>query len=149
MNTSQLNTIITTPSFMGAVPFDKLPKQPNSEMFSVVINTSPSSESGDHWLALVYKNSLYYFLDSYGRTLSDETFSREFVKTIKSYVGHVKIRYQKKLLQQLMSNVCGDYCIYFISELVNKNFNSVMSVFSADLKSNDNFVFKYVKALNI
>ncbi len=132
---------------MGAVPFDELPEHPNSETFSLVINTSPSSESGDHWLALVYKNSLYYFLDSYGRTLSDETFSQEFVKAIKNYVGNVKIIYQKRLLQQLMSNVCGDYCIYFISELANRNFNSVMSVFSADLQSNDSYVFKYVKML--
>ena len=134
---------------MGAVPFDELPEHPNSETFSLVINTSPSSESGDHWLALVYKNSLYYFLDSYGRTLSDETFSQEFVKAIKNYVGHVKIIYQKRLLQQLMSNVCGDYCIYFVSELANRNFKSVMSVFSADLESNDSYVFKYVKTLKI
>ena len=149
MDTSQLNAIITAPGFLGAVPYDELPKQPNLKLFSLVINTSPSSEPGDHWLALVYQSPFYYFLDSYGRNLQDATFTQDFVRTMKSYIGHVKVVYQKKLLQQLMSNVCGDYCIYFISELAKKSFNRVMSVFSANLKSNDSYVLKYVKDLQI
>ena len=132
---------------MGTFAFDELPKQPSSELFSLVVNTSSSREPGDHWLCLVYKKSVYYFLDSYGRDLQDLTFSQDFVKTIKNYVGQTKIMYQKKLLQQLTSNVCGDYCIYFISKLVDKSFTSVLSVFSTDLKKNDEFVFKYVKQL--
>ena len=149
MNTSQLNAIITAPGFMGAFAFDELPKQPTTELFSLVVNTSSSSEPGDHWLALVYRKPVYYFLDSYGRDLNDVTFSQDFVKTIKNYVGQMKMIYQKKLLQQLMSNVCGDYCIYFISELVNRSFKRVLSVFSTNLKKNDDFVFQYVKQLTI
>ena len=149
MDTLQIDAIIKAPGFLGAVPYDELPKQPNSKLFSLVINTSPSSESGDHWLALVYKSPVYYFLDSYGRSLSDPTFTQDFVRTMKSYIGHGKIIYQKKLLQSLMSNVCGEYCIYFISEIVNSSLKNVISVFSGDLKSNDNYVFEYVKQLTL
>ena len=147
MDTSQLDGIITAPGFLGAFPYDELPKQPELELFSLVINTSPSSGSGTHWLVLVYKSPVFYFLDSYGRNLADETFSREFAKVIKNYVGDVKIVYNRKWLQQLMSNFCGDYCVYFISELVNKNLKRVLSVFSTDLKRNDDFISKYVKQL--
>ena len=148
MDTLQLDAIIKTPGFLGAFAYDELPRQPKSELYSLVINTSPSSEPGDHWLSLVYKKQVYYFLDSYGRTLTDTTFSQDFVAKIKSYIGGVKVVYQKKLLQQLMSNVCGEYSVYFISELAKRSFNSVMRVFSADLKNNDSYVFKYVKELN-
>ena len=149
MNTSQLDSIITAPGFLGAFPYDQLPQQPNLDLFSLVVNTSSSSEPGDHWLALVYKKPVYYFLDSYGRQLNDETFSQEFAKAIKNYVGQIRLVYQKNLLQQLMSNVCGDYCVYFIVELVNRSFSKVLSVFSTNLKKNDDFVFRYVKQLVI
>ena len=65
--------------------------------FSIVVNAAPSNQAGSHWLALLYKSKKWYFLDSYGRTLIDDTFSNSFVKAIKNYIGG-KLVYNKQWL---------------------------------------------------
>lgn len=144
MNTTELNEKINAPEFIGTYPYDILPKRPDSN-HSIVVNTSPSKDPGSHWLALVFKNKKLYFLDSYGRAINDQTFSLGFKETIKEYAGGSKIIHNKKWLQSLSSNVCGEYCIYFIQEMHRVGFRQMMNVFTDDFKFNDMFVLKYVE----
>ena len=48
MDTSQLDKKITAPGFLGAFAYDKIPIKPDSEAFSVILNTDPDTEPGDH-----------------------------------------------------------------------------------------------------
>ena len=147
MDTTQLDQKITAPGFLGAFPYDKIPPKPDSGVFSVILNTDPEAEPGDHWIALVYKAPYFYFCDSYGRPLRDSTFSSAFSTTVKSFIGKTAHKSNTKFLQQLTSNACGDYCVYFIEELAKTSFARTMRVFSTNLKSNDRFVEKYVNNL--
>ena len=147
MDTTQLDQKITAPGFLGAFPYDQIPPKPDSEVFSVILNTDPVTEPGDHWIALVYKAPYFYFCDSYGRTLRDSTFSSAFSTTVKSFIGKTMHKTNTKFLQQLTSNACGDYCVYFIQELAKTSFARITRVFSTNLKSNDRFVENYVNNL--
>ena len=147
MDTIQIDEKITAKGFLGTFPYDEIPKKPKSDVFSVVINTESGNEEGAHWLVLLYKKPHFYFLDSYGRSLYDQTFSGHFRKTIKKYIGNVRYKFNKKWLQQLTSNSCGAYCVYFIMETSKKSIGNVLSVFGDDLSKNDKFVKHYVNNL--
>ena len=147
MDTLQIDNKITVPGFLGAFPYNELPEKPKSDMFSLVINTESSKEQGEHWLVLLYKKPCFYFLDSYGRSLHNQTFSSQFTKTIKSYIGNARYKFNRKMLQQLTSNACADYCVYFINEMSKRSFVKVFSVFGKNLAKNDEFVEKYVLSI--
>ena len=149
MDTLQIDEKITAPGFLGAFPYNEIPQKPKSDRFSLVINTESSKESGDHWLVLLYKKPYFYFMDSYGRTLHDQTFPGQFTKTIKNYIGNARYKFNKNWLQQLTSNACGDYCVYFIMEMSKKSFEKVLSVFGDDLSKNDKYVELYAENLSI
>ena len=149
MDTLQIDKKITAPGFLGAFPYDELPQKHKSDTFSLVINTESSKESGDHWLVLLYKKPYFYFLDSFGRSVHDGTFSSQFTKTIKNYIGNVRYKSNNKWVQRLTSNACGDYCVYFIMEMSKNSLRKVFSVFSHDFEKNDKFVENYVKKLPI
>ena len=149
MDTLQIDKKITVPGFLGTFPYDEIPQKPKSDTFSLVINTESSKEPGDHWLVLLYKKPYFYFLDSYGRSLHDGTFSSEFTKAIKVYIGRTRYKSNKKWLQQLTSNACGDYCVYFIMEMSKNSLDKVLSVFGYNFSKNDKFVEYYVKKLSI
>ncbi len=94
METSQLNTMIKTPGFLGAFAYDQIPPKPDKD-FSLVINTQPSSEQGDHWLCIIYKDAVCYFFDSYGRSFKDATYPKPFISTIKQYIGLNKYKFKR------------------------------------------------------
>lgn len=145
MDTIELDDVLSSVSgFIGAFACDQLPPIPKKD-FSVVINTDPSNLPGDHWLTLIRKNSVLYFIDSYGRHYKDATFDPIFVKTILKYIGKEKVVCSNKWLQQLTSNTCGYYCVYFIKELLGNSLKRCLSVFGDDLRVNDDYVLNYVK----
>ena len=144
MDTVEIDRVLAkVPGFLGAHAYNELPTKPNGD-YSIVINTN--SEEGEHWLAIVRKNGKNYFLDSFGRSLDDEMFSKEFRKTVRSYVGE-KMIYSSKWLQNLTSNACGEYCVYFISKMRRHGLKSVLKIFGDDFKSNDNYVYNYYLSL--
>ena len=146
MNTFQLDQKLSDVSgFIGAYPYDGLPNKPPGD-FSIIINTDSKSGAGDHWLALVRKESVFYFHDSYGRHLDDELFTVTFKNTMRNYIDERCI-FNSKWIQQIISNVCGFHSLYFISEMENKDFRVVLSVFTDNLKKNDDFVVKYANSL--
>jgi len=148
MNNSQIDELIKTNTYLGSFPYDEIPKVPDND-FSLVVNTESSTEPGEHWIAIVRKQTKLYFFDTYGRTLNDATLNMGFVKAIKMLVAGSRIRFNTKWLQQIMSNVCGDYCIYFINEMSDHGFKYVLSKFSNNLKANDDYILNYVNNLRI
>ena len=144
MDTTELNAIINVPGFLGTYPYDALPTKPEGD-YSIVVNTSPSKDPGSHWLALVLQKGNLYFLDSYGRSVRDQTFSQQFKDAIIEYMGGNKIIHNRKWLQSLSSNVCGEYCIYFIQETHRVGYRKMLHVFTDNFKFNDLIVLNYVE----
>ena len=149
MNTLQLDKKVSVPGFLGAFAYDELPEKPDGAtmMFSLIINVDPSNLPGSHWIALVYKNSCFFFIDSYGRLFKDNTFPSGFSAKIKNYIGNSCYKTNTKMYQQFTSNTCGQYCVYFIEEMVKKSFEKVCNVFTDNLRKNDLYVTKYVEKL--
>ena len=147
MDTLEIDEILDdVAGFLGAFAYDILPEKPSDD-FSMVVNTSSSSSSGDHWVVLCRKKARLYFIDSYGRTLKSRYFPRDFVNKLTTYIGQEKFSCNEKWLQRLTSNTCGAYCVYFIRELSTKSFRSCLSVFTEDLKANDTIVSSYLRKL--
>lgn len=147
MDTTQINNTITAAGFLGAFPYDELPTKPNTDSYSLVINTDSSHEPGNHWLVLLCKNNHYYFFDSFGRQFDDETFPTAFSTAIKNYIQSKRIKFNGEILQQLTSNTCGYHCVYFIEKMVDNSFKDILADFGDNLKQNDKIVTDYVNKM--
>ena len=147
MDTLELNRTVTARGFLGAFAYDEIPQRLKDVPFSFIVNTSPSNMPGDHWIAMVYDKQTFYFLDSYGRKSNDTTLPKQFSATIKKYIGQNRVKHNSTWLQQLTSNTCGEYCVYFLQEFEKVGFKKSLHVFSKNLKTNDKFVLNYVRKL--
>jgi hypothetical protein len=134
---------IETKNFHGAFAYDEIPDLPEGE-WSIIVNTASSSNPGEHWIALVFKDGVTYFMDSYGRELNlrETTFSPDFVNKMKSTVRGYVVN-NRQLLQQLTSNACGYYAVYFVERLTVESMKKTLQPFSENLKQNDMYVYNY------
>ena len=149
MNTLQLEWILRRDRYAGRV-FRKVCALDQVQVPSIfpsayVINSEPSSESGEHWVAVYFPlpGKAIYF-DSYGLHPS--------VLGLESYldacVGDNWI-YNKKLLQALLSDVCGAYCVYFILfSARGYSLSRIQSHFSRNLYSNDRRIARFIRTLH-
>lgn len=129
--------------FKGVFPCDSLPSQ-----FSLpaifVINLSPHTEAGSHWVTvyITADRSAFYF-DSFGLPIKN-TYIWRFIKRHAS-----QIIYNKKQLQHIVSNKCGRFCCVFaIAVLKNCPISSFINKFSNNLFVNDIVIenmFNYLK----
>ena len=136
MNTQQIQCAIDCDPIMkqkviGVFARDEIPRTANFP-FGIVMNTDPKTSEGTHWLALYYqsKNTIELF-DSYGHS--------------PEYFGLKASAYNNKRLQSKTSDVCGQYCLYY---LLNKcrgvSMNSIVKPFSDNYAENDSFVNDFV-----
>ena len=106
MNTKQINAILQCDSmtkhlYHGKFAMDCLP---TLQRGAYIINSDDHDEPGEHWLAVYNDNCVEYF-DSYGLAPLD-------VRLI-DFLGDTYV-YNASQLQQLFTNACGFYCVYYI-----------------------------------
>lgn len=91
-------------NFLGVFPKDLLPSFQNIKFPACLVsNTDPSSKPGTHWVAIYLESpTIIEFFDSYGLHPSVYGFTFSVVK------------YNHSQLQSLTSNLCGQYCIYYL-----------------------------------
>ena len=75
-----------------------------------VFNTHYSHQPGEHWLAVYANDSEVDFFDSFGRSVS---FYPDVNEILSIHGGYETIRSNETQLQNFLSTVCGDYCVYF------------------------------------
>lgn len=94
--------------FLGVFPRDKLP-QITKYPSSLIVNTDKQGEKGEHWLEIyVDKYINCEFFDSFGLSEKDYGFE-SYIRTFsRNYTSN------KFQMQDISSNACGYYCIYFI-----------------------------------
>ena len=90
-------------TFHGVYAMDELPAKRRPGAY--VINMDNHDEPGSHWVAVWSEGSTVEYMDSYGLPPID-------TRCI-NFLGH-DFYYNKLQLQQLLSNACGFYCVYFL-----------------------------------
>jgi len=133
-------------SFMrGVFPSDKLPVV-NNYPSALIANTDSRDQPGTHWIAMYFVTSdESEFFDSYG--FPPETYDMD------GYIVRENTCYNDKPLQGLNSDVCGDYCLFYLLHRArNVDLNTIQAKFKRyDTQWNDaqvaHFVHSYVNSI--
>ena len=112
-----------------------------------IINLQSSKEGdGTHWTALIIRNDIALYFDSFGAPPSTEII--DFVKMRK----HIHLAFNNEIIQDLTSSNCGYYCLALI--LYVKHHRSIPLVqaaenftrlFMDDTKKNDGILREFFK----
>ena len=144
MNSSQIHAILSRDPasaryFEGVFPSDKIPVARKFPC-ALVLNTDKHDEKGTHWLAVyIQDKETLEFFDSYG--LPPETYGEDITRFVNQ---HRRIQWNKMTFQSLTSNVCGQYCIFFIvKRCQGLCMNSIINVLSRN--KNDFRMYQFVK----
>ena len=127
--------------FKGVYACDELPEQMCGPSF-LVINTSPAIRPTGHWVGLAIKknNSAEYF-DSYGMSPFGKI--AKFIENNSTYCV-----YNQNLVQQLSSNLCGYYAIFFVYMAARgRSLGHVMARFGSDSRINDKKIFREIHSI--
>ena len=147
MNTNQIETALTSDplsrkQFCGVFPSDQLPEVMEFPC-GFIANTDPHDKSGTHWVVFYFSSEHKgEFFDSYGRKPDG------YHETFKDYldIHSREWSYNDKQLQGLMTNVCGPYCIYYISQRAGRHsMSTIVNLFDSNKSSNDTKVLTFVK----
>ena len=153
MNTAQIdlslrNLPLTKHIFAGTYARDTFKKCPRALHLpaAYVVNTQPSTEPGEHWVALFFPadidNNHGQFFDSYGGPLPED-----LLPITKRY-GHIQPVQDNegRCFQSLMTTVCGQYCMYFIAmRSLKRTYNDILADFHPqNLAWNDSMVARWV-----
>ena len=98
---------LTNTDFLGVYPRDRIPSTSHITRYpcSYVANTDTHDQSGSHWVAFYLESTTNIeFFDSYGMHPSFYDFN----------VGPI-MHYNSDSFQRTNTDVCGEYCILFLS----------------------------------
>lgn len=125
---------------IGVYAADRIPRT-LSLPAAIVANTDASDKSGSHWVAFyVDKNAFATFFDSYGFPPSSPFHLERLKKNC------ARFQCNRKKLQSVDSQVCGEYCIMFLYHMCSGiSLRSFVNLFSSNTRSNDRTVSKFYK----
>lgn len=144
MNSLQIDRILknhyaTRSNYHGCYAADELKSLKLNFPCTVVVNTDVSTKPGKHWVAIYFvnSNSLEYF----------DSLSEEPNEQIAQFLSQFKVIKNEKILQNLFSDACGQFCIYFVvKRSLGVSFNNIVK-FLYKIKNADHFVKNFVNAL--
>lgn len=147
MNTQQLTEVlnqdhVTRPIFMGVFASDSLPEKIDHFPFLLIANSDPSTDSGSHWLAFyISSQEEGEFFDSYGNQPS--FYSHNFTKFMERHSR--EIIFNSKHIQSNRSDVCGQYCLFFLIHRARATpMENIIRLFSPDKDWNDLMVDDFI-----
>lgn len=98
------------PSFLGVFACDRLPSRVEQRPATLIVNTDPASESGEHWVAihLIPGNRAEFFCPfGFPPLLRD----LQIFLHLNAASG---LQYNQCTIQDVNSTLCGNYCICFV-----------------------------------
>ncbi len=141
MNASQLLCCINCDPVLyervnGVYPADHLPRSVKSG--GLIANTDSSDKPGEHWCAFYFVgDGRAEFFDSYGR--SPSFYDSRFTECLRD--NSRTWSYNTELLQNEISDVCGQFCLYFlIHRLRGRSMVDIVRQFDK-LDFNDQYVY--------
>jgi len=144
MNTRQLSRILSSErQFCGVYACDELPKK-ISDRFpcAFIANTDDKNSPGKHWCAFFFPTrNRCEFLDSYGRAPALHSSFNHFLRNC------THIMYNSFQLQQPLSDVCGQFCVFFLYHRMHgMSYNRILLSFNPNNPPyNDNLVNDFVE----
>jgi hypothetical protein len=111
--------------FGGVYNKDDLNVLDNNKCY--IFNMDKKSGSGTHWICIsnISPNYVYYF-DSYGEPSPDH-----LVELM--HHTHKNIIYNTKQLQNLQSSSCGEWCVFFLKQILKgKKPQEILNYFSSN-----------------
>ena len=104
----------TAKFFKGVYSADEIPEEKIKDEKKTrfyIYNLSKSDEPGSHWVALMLNPKPNYnlYFDSFGDPPPENSIFKHFMKH--------KFQYNSVQLQSPFSTVCGQWCMFFISEM--------------------------------
>ena len=147
MKSSKIDKILsenklTNQVFRGVFPCDKIPVIEEST-YAVVVNTDNSGKPGTHWVLLYVSDQTCIFVDSFGRGVKSNLFPADFVGYVTKFIGSKNYRFNPKIVQGLLSDVCAEYCIYWLFKKC-LNVKDIFKNFGGNLHQNDLKVSRFV-----
>lgn len=144
MNTSQLlcalhcDPLLST-TIQGVYATDQLPEYVHRGGF--IANTDISSKSGRHWCAFYFDGTgQSEFFDSYGKPA--HYYNNTFVRCLHN--NSIVQLYNSKKLQSNYSNVCGQYCLYFLIHRVRgQRLRDIVETLQ-NTEHRDQYVYEYI-----
>ena len=127
--------------FKGTYPCDLVPISLNNEPQAFVVNTENSNSSGQHWIALITKQTKCWYFDSFGNELLNQDILRSLRK-----IGVKNYFFNCKQIQAVYSDSCGYFCIAFVLSLIlGINYEDFLSEFSENVDQNDRLCLSLIK----
>ena len=100
---------ISKNNFLGVFAADKIPHF-IPPFCCFIMNTDRQGLEGEHWVCIFCKGGMKFYFDSYdGNEIYGNENWRQFLSK--------EWNRNNIVLQQLDSDVCGDYCIYFLKKM--------------------------------
>ena len=119
--------------FLGCFLLDRLPPFPTTFPKSMIINTQASTQTGEHWVALVLTDTNCYYFDSFALPIIQPNIHM-YLQLYYKNICYLDIR-----IQDITSNYCGAYCVCFVlhvrDDVTYDNF--IGHYYSANLLQND------------
>ena len=134
---------VTSKTFCGVFPSNKLPQTVIKYPCGFVANTDPSDKPGTHWVAFYFPTEEKgEFFDSYGQPPSFYRDSFGDFLNKHSYEWNFNTR----KLQSAWSDVCGQYCIFYLSHRARGySMSKIAQLFNDNTMLNDAKVSQFVK----
>jgi len=145
MNTKQVENLLRSDCkssliFEGVFASDRIPIVCETKT-AMVLNFDPYAQTGSHWIGIYIENGCGEYFDSYGMYPPITHFVNFLNRNCTSW------SFNTEELQAIDSEVCGHYCIWFLSERVRgRSMKEIVSRFSSDLKKNDLLVKELVES---
>lgn len=135
-------------SCTGIYACDTVPKIITMLPTCYIMNTAPSRSSGDHWIAVYLSDfGRNEFFDSHGRKQSE--IAPSLCKLASSKGSYDGWHENNIPLQGPLSNTCGQYCLYYLSErCTGRKMTEIVEDFSCfnDRIENDEYVNEYINS---
>ncbi len=146
MDTEEITSILmrdrfTRQVFRGVFASDRLPRHHLQHPSAIVINTDPSTEPGQHWVAIyITRDGVGEYFDSYGQPPSLSSIIT-FLKRNTLQTVHNRIS-----LQGPLSAVCGQYSLFFLLHRCRDiDMNTIVRFFSTNKRENDIAVNEFIR----
>lgn len=144
MYASQINHILSkdkyaSRNFIGVFPADVLPAIQKET--ALIVNTDTHDKEGSHWLAMFIQDEVTLeFFDSFGFPPS------AYQPFISEYASRFpKVKWNRTSFQSLTSNVCGQYCTYYLLKRCNGiSMDYILYLLSLS-KKNDFILYQFFK----
>jgi hypothetical protein len=141
MNSVEIDNVLRSvcgATFLGVYAKDRLPSSLPNRPCLMVVNTEPSTRSGEHWISMYLDANEGEYFDSFGQ-LANQTFTRYMNKHCSRWI------HSERQLQSVVSRFCGHYCIFYCCyRKIGYNLNAILSWFSLDYGLNDLLVHEFV-----